>query len=57
MRLAYYELNFTVELERGSLSSIVLESPAIFEHFLVSLHGQLGKECSSAAISLYPRLI
>ena len=51
MRLTYYELNFTIELKRGGLFSIILESPAIFEHFLVSLHGQLGKECSAFALS------
>lgn len=51
MRLVYYDLNFTADIDRGCLYSIVLEQAYVFERFLVKLHGQLNKENTAFSLS------
>ena len=46
MRLVYQELNFSMEIKKGMITSLVLENPAVFESFLINLYQQLSKEKS-----------
>lgn len=44
MRLIYYPLHLSFDIEQGKLTSIVLESPIVFEKFLLDLHCHFAKE-------------
>lgn len=44
MKLVYYSLNLSFEIEKGKMTSIVLENPVVFERFLIDFHKHLEKE-------------
>lgn len=44
MKLVYYPLNLSFEIEKGEMTSIVLENTAVFEKFLIDFHKHLEKE-------------
>lgn len=44
MKLVYYPLNLSFEIEKGKMTSIVLENTAVFEKFLIDFHKHLEKE-------------
>lgn len=44
MKLVYYKQNLSFDFSVGKLNSLVLESPILFEHFLVDLYNMLGRQ-------------
>ncbi len=43
MKLIYYELDFVAYFDKGKTYSIVLESPMVFEKFLIDLYNYINK--------------